>query len=175
MIADLNNLILRQITPLIKSSIVKIFFPLMFCFLAITCIVARKIIAECWKSKIMILEEKKLLSAHWVLSQKDGFKKHEKGIRSEERRRVNSKSVFDFSGGMTFRSITTTDKKKVSSWSCFEAVVLVRKIIIQKFLIHVLTSTSYRCSINTDMSIDEMFFPEHLELKINIECALHRS
>ena len=45
MIADINDLILRQITPLTKLSIVKIFLPLVFCFLAIT--PAQKIIEEC--------------------------------------------------------------------------------------------------------------------------------
>ena len=124
MIADINDLILRQITPLTKLSKVKIFLPLVFCFLAIT--PARKIIEECWKSNIMILEGKKLLSAHSVLSQRDGFKKG-----SDRRSRAGGccVNVFDFSGGMTFTSITTTDKN-VSS--CFEAVVLVRKIIMYR-------------------------------------------
>ena len=44
MIADFNDPILKQIMPVSKLSIVKIFLPFMFCLLAMT--PARKIIEE---------------------------------------------------------------------------------------------------------------------------------
>ena len=62
----------------------------------------------------------------------------------------------------------------------------VRKIIIVQKFNHLIPlfmfhsrgdrlQLSYRCSINADMSIDEMFFPEHLELRIfntNTPCTM---